>query len=816
MININKPHPRIFCHRRLPLIAAVAAALAPQLPAAAEEALVLEEIRVTATRRAETDLQSTPVSVSAITTRDIEQMVPSDLGDIAANVPNFSAAKPAGFNAASFAIRGVGQTSIIVYQDPQVGVTVDDFVLPNIQTQLLEMFDIEQVEVLRGPQGTLFGKNTTGGVINIKTKRPLFEQTSLDINARLASFGRREVRLAANLGASDTLAFRAAGLYVKSDGFWENGSSYGPVTAFDPTHPSLGESGRGNGEDLGGDDSISGRLKALWQPRDNFTALLQYEILRDDGDSPPVANGTPAAAPLVFNALGLTADSGDQLDRGGVTNRDDLLLRMSDGHQVDVDGYYMNLDWELGNYTLSSVTGYREQESYLPSTYTGEVGPNSLFDAVRVDERETFQQEVRIASNLDGPFNFVAGAFYQDDETTFCVVQVLGFLDLLGLGTSAFGDPTWWNNNPQVLCNQQEADNWAVFADFTYDFSERLSLGAGIRYTAESKDWIGRNQVFFQQLNGGFDPDLTWEDFGSPLDAADFDRYSTGVLSDSEDWREPTWRATLSYAINQQVFSYFTYARGFKSGAYNDQTGTSGSPITPASAAPTDPEVADSFELGVKSDLYDNRLRLNLAAFYVEYSDAQRDLVAVFDNPFGGSFQETRFFNAAEVTAMGLEGELVALVTDELTLRANFGWLDTEYDTFQADTDFDGTVDVDLSNRDVNRAPEWQWSVDAIYEHELLSGSLTWVASANYEDEAIFVYSNVDPAYDGITDERTLYSLSVTYRDAGDKYFVRLFGRNLSDEEYRVGELPVADLWTMSYYGEPRSYGIEFGMSFGK
>src|SRR5690606_40811866 len=126
---------------------------------------MLEEVRVPATRRSETDIQTTAVSVSAITSNDIERMTPRDLGDIASMVPNFSAAKPAGFNAASFAMRGVGQTSIIVYQDPQVGATVDDFVIPNIQTQLLEMFDIAQSEVLRGPQATLFGKTTPGGVI---------------------------------------------------------------------------------------------------------------------------------------------------------------------------------------------------------------------------------------------------------------------------------------------------------------------------------------------------------------------------------------------------------------------------------------------------------------------------------------------------------------------------------------------------------------------------------------------------------------------------------------------------------------------------
>tara|TARA_R110002110_G_scaffold205066_1_gene416618 strand:- start:6225 stop:8690 length:2466 start_codon:yes stop_codon:yes gene_type:complete len=776
----------------------------------------LEEVMVTATRRAETDIQTTPVSVSALTTRDIEELIPRDLGDIAVQVPNFIAGKQPGFKAAAFAMRGVGTTSIIVYQDAQVGVTIDDFVLPSVQTQNMEMFDIEQVEVLRGPQGTLFGKNTTGGVINVKTKRPQIDETTVDIRGKIEEHGRYEGRFAVNYGATDTLAFRAAGIYMKSDGYYENGAEYGPVTAFDPASPFLGESGRGNGDDVGGDDSFSGRLKALWQPSDNVSALLQYEIIRDRGDSPPSVNTTKANAPVVFNALGLGSDSGSPLDRGAVTNRDSALLNMSDGHVVDIDGVYLNVDWTFGEYTLSSVTGYREQESELPNTYTGEVGPNSLFDANRRDERETFQQEFRIASDFNGPFNFVAGAFYQEDETTFCVNQVLGFLDLLGLGSDNFGDPTFFDSNPQVLCNAQEAENWAVFGDFTYNFAERWSFGGGLRWTNEEKEWTGRNQVFYQALEGGFDPNLTWRDFNDPLDAANFSRYPTGVVKDDESWDEPTWRATVSYDVSDDTFSYFTYSRGFKSGGYNDQTGTSGVPITPASAAPTDPEKADSFEIGVKSDLFDNRLRLNVSAFYVEYSDAQRDLVASFENEFGGTFQETRFFNAADMTAQGLEVEFTAALTDNFTLRGNIGYLDAEYDEFTADTDFDGIDDVDLSNEDVNRAPELQWSLDAIYEHSMMGGEMRWQANVNYEDDSIFTYSVVGPEFHGRTDDRTLFNASVTYTESAGRYFVRLYGKNLTDEEYRIGELPVADLWNFAYFGEPRTLGLEAGMFFGK
>ena len=520
-------------------------------------------------------------------------------------------------------------------------------------------------------------------------------------------------------------------------------------------------------------------------------------------------------APLTYNFLGLGKDKGDPLKNAAVTDRDDLLLNMSDGHQVDIDGYYLNVDWTIDEYTISSVTGYREQDSELPNTYTGEVGPGgSTFDANRQDHRETFQQEIRVASEFNGPFNFVAGGFYQTDDTTFCVNQVLGFLDLFGLGADNFGDPTFFDNNPQVLCNEQEAENYAFFGDFTYDFAERWSFGGGARWTKEEKDWTGRNQVFYQALEGGFDPNLTWEDFSDPLGAAKFNKYSTGVLKDDESWDEPTYRATISYEFSDDLFTYFTYSHGFKSGAYNDQTGTTGAPITPESAAPTDPEKADSYELGFKADLLDNSARLDVAAFYVEYSDAQRDLVATFENEFGAEFQETRFFNAADMEVYGLEVQFTVAVTDNFTLRGNGSYLHSEYNKFVADTNDDGIDDVDLSNADVNRAPEYQWNLDAIYEHDLFGGDMRWVLNANYTDESIFVYSAVAPQYDGMTDDVTLLNASVTYTASDGKYFVRAYGKNLTDETYKVGELPVADLWTFAYYGEPQTVGLEFGMSF--
>ena len=176
-------------------------------------------------------------------------------------------------------MRGTTETSIILYKESPVGVTMDEFVLPSMQTSNLEMFDIEAVEVLRGPQGTLFGKNTTGGVINVRTKQPVLNENSGEVQVQLGDFGTRKVNLGLNFG-NDTLAFRFAGMYLESDGYYKNGAVWGPLCC---GMDNDGESGVGDGSDLGGDDVFSGRAKLLWSPSEDFNLTLQYEFVRDQG-----------------------------------------------------------------------------------------------------------------------------------------------------------------------------------------------------------------------------------------------------------------------------------------------------------------------------------------------------------------------------------------------------------------------------------------------------------------------------------------------------------------------------------------------------
>ena len=795
----------------------------------------LSEIVVTATRRT-TNLQSTPVAVSAVDSQLIAQSNPKDLGDLSIYVPNFSASKITGFNAASFAMRGLGQNNIIVYFEPPVGVLVDDFVVPSVQTQLLDTFDISQVEVLRGPQGTLFGKNTTGGAVVVKTKRPDMIDFGVEVRARYGSFNTRQIQASLDLPIiPGQLAARFVGGYEKSDGYYHNGACYGPVTDLLTSQqitPSkfAGAQGCGDGSSLGGKDVFNGRAKLQWEPSADVTILAQYEILRDHSATVPSVNETPNdPANFLFSALnvgspqyspyGASLAHSDPLDNAGVTNRDSSLMFMSKGHRVDVDGYYLNMDFNVGVGKFTSITGYRNQRSRLPSTYTGQapVAPDgdvlSLFDATRDDNRNTFQQEVRFSSDFSGPFDFVAGAFYQHENIDFCVNQLLGFLDLT-YGPLPFGA---WNDSPYILCNGQKSNSTAVYAQGNYKLTDKLTFTAGGRYTWEDKTWRGRQQVFIPQLNGGFDPSIT---INEALDASVY-KFTAGTVDVNNKASSPSWHFGLSYQATPDFFLYASYTRGFKSGGFNDQIGsfhpfvnTDGSDnptLFAAAAAPTKPEYADSFEAGIKTESFDHRLRFNLTGFYVKYRDLQKQIVVPLDVG-GQTAQVTTYFNAASATVKGLEGELTATPAEGLTFHGVLGYQDAHYDKYVTPI----AAGYDLATAPMDRAPKWQWTIAANYHVPITQGlKVEFNGDISYTGRNLFTQSIVTPDQNTFLEARTLLNASITLAQSDDAWWIRGIARNITDKRYRVSSQVVGGLWTFTQYGEPRYFGVEVGMKFG-
>ena len=780
-------------------LAMVVVVLAPQLAYAQ-----LEEIIVTATRRAETDIQTTPVSVSVVSESELDKLFAQDIGEIASYVPNFSAATITGFNAASFAMRGAAETDIIVYFDPKVGVIVDDFVIPHVQTQLLDPFDIEAIEVLRGPQGTLFGKNTTAGALVVRTKRPNFDSSESEASVSFGSFGDLKARFASNQPINDKLAFRFAGAYQKSDGYYRNGKVDAPIDAFGA---GIGDAGAtdgsplaGDGRRLGGKDVFSGRAKLLWRASENTKIFGQLEVIRDRSDSVPVVNVTPDKAGQLATLFGFPGvpDGVDPIDFAGIHGSD--IVNLDEGQKVDVFGAYLNFEHEMEGHTLYGLIGYRDQESRLPNEYLGTTY-ESFFAATRDDDRQTLQAEVRIASNSDTAFNYVAGAFVQTNDVDFCVLQQLGLVEFFGSAVPSILD----NKTPLLLCNRQDSQSVAGFVDITYDISDKFQLGAGVRLTNEKKNYIAR-----QGLPIGFIFPGGLASISEPLAGADFSQAAAFVQTDSESWTEPTWRLTGSYHFNDDVFGYATVSRGFKSGGYNDQAGSGGFDNFPLQAY--DPEFATNFEIGVKSTLADGKVRFNATAFTVNYEDFQRSTVVTVP---GTAFQETRTFNAADVDASGLELELTAQLSDNLILRANIGLLDTEYNEFLLDRNLDGVLE-DFSGRTVVRSPDLTAGIDLTYIQYLIGdGSIRWNLNYNHEDENTYYYNDdIGSAFDTVLEARDIINASITWTDANDLYHVSLFGKNISDDRYKTASQAVGALWTFASYGAPVAFGVEFGARF--
>ncbi|MEZ5743052.1 MAG: TonB-dependent receptor [Sphingomonadaceae bacterium] len=795
----------------------VASAQENTAPQAQTRSSGISEIIVTATRR-ETDLQKTPVAVSAIDSSLIEQANVDNIGGLASFAPNFSAETITGFNAASFAMRGVGQNNIIVYFEPPVAVLVDDFVMPSVQTQLLDTFDVEQVEVLRGPQGTLFGKNTTGGAVTIRTKRPEMNYIGVDAKAQVGSFGTFTMKGAANIPLiEDVLALRLVGGYEESDGYYKNGGCYGPVTAFFADSKFNGVSGCLDGRDIGGKDVWNARAKLLFEPTSNISALFQYEWLRDRSGTVPSVNenfrytGQAAFLTDLLNTGSYQPNNRDPLDNAAITLRNDAFQR--DKQRINVDGLYANIDIDFGIGTLTSVTGWRKQTSRLPNSYAGHAPvaadgqPLSIFDASRDDDRKTFQQEVRFATDTGGPFDMILGGFYQKDKVDFCVSQILGFLDLTG-GPLPFGN---WNDTPYILCNAQKAESKAVFGEGTFEITPELSLTGGLRYTWEDKTWRGRQQAFIPTLGGGFDPTIT---LSEPLDASVYN-FPAGVITVRDKAKELTYRVSLGYQATPDTYIYATHARGFKGGGFNDQIGgfaPFGDDLAAfaEAARATDPETADSFELGLKTQAWDNRVRFNLTGFYVKYNDLQRQLnVPLIVN--GQPNQVTIFVNAASAKVKGIEAELTAEPADNLTLRGILGYQDAKYGAYDAPN-----AGYDLSTSPLDRAPKWQWTIDGTYVIPAGGHDIVLNGNVAYQSRNLFTQAIDDPLGNTYLNSRTLLNASITFREVDNKYYLRLIGQNLTDERYRTASQNVAGLWLNSQFGPPRFFGVELGVSFGQ
>lgn len=818
--------------------------LASSIGALAQEssggASALEEVIVTGTKR-DISQQDLAIAVSTVTASQLNKTFQNNVTELAQFAPNVTLTPQNGFNAIAGGMRGTGFISILVTKDPSVGITVDEFAFNHVQSQFVEVFDIEQVEIFRGPQGTLFGKNTTAGAIAFTTIKPeVGGEVSGNFEVNYGQFASNDsdfhkFKFALNMPLSDTLAARLAVIKDYSDGFYSNtkpmggelvclACSDGP--SFIPGQPTTDEirstfPTTGDGANIGGRDVLAAKLKFRWEPSDRYSADLMFEYLDDNSETVATANETPGNEAYVWPIIGFPGiqDAGisDPFNTGQSYTQT-RAVDLNGGHQVDAEGIYLNQSFQLGQYEIKSITGIRNQDEILASTYTGEAY-TSLYDASRNSQRRQFQQELRLVSQLDGPFNYVTGAAVYGDDVEFLVFGNLGFFGPLG-GTNFYDDKY------EVQVTNQDRLTWAVYADGTYEVNEKLSISAGIRYTEDKKDFqrfnLGTaanpvsNFVTLEQFQGPHTNPLPLSAFGNQQDL-------------SETFDAVTYRLVADYNLSDDIMLYGSYATGFVAGGFSETCGSD------FSCAPYDSEENTNIEFGLKSDLLDGAVRLNLAAFYTTYENLQRDTVVTFIDAAGNTFQETVAVNEGESTAKGFEAELQWAVNNNLRIDANFGWLDHTYDSYSPGinpTDLGlpagDPIEADLSGLDVPFSPEFNYNVSATYFQDLKNGAtLTYNLTVNYQDEAetspfpangqgVDANGNLVIQQKANTqmEERTLVNAYISYAGADNGIEISLYGKNLTDEVYRVAANPVATLWNFTRHGPPRELGVQIGYSF--
>jgi iron complex outermembrane receptor protein len=573
----------------------------------------------------------------------------------------------------------------------------------------------------------------------------------------------------------------------------------------------------GDGSRIGGKDVLAAKLKFRWEPSDSFLLDFIYEYLNDDSQPVANANETPSFAEegYIFPIIGFPGiEEMGWTDpfRTGQSWQQNAAIDMAGGHQVDADGLYLNMTWSFDNYLLKSITGYRETDEIFASTYTGEAY-TSLYDASRNTQRDQFQQELRLTSTFDGPFNFVAGAAYFIDDVQFIVFGNLGFF--LPLAGAEF-----YRERFEIQWTEQDRTSYAFYLDGTYNISDKASVSAGIRYTKDKKDFVRWSLGTAENPVSNF---ITLDQYVGPHVNPLPESAFGNVVYDSESWSKPTYRLVFDYFWRDNLMTYASYATGFNAGGFSETCGS------PTNCDPYAEEENDNFEIGMKSDFLDGTLRLNVALFYTQYENLQRDTVVSIVDAAGNLFQETVAVNVGESTAKGFEIEMNWLPTDNLRFDFNLGTLDHEYDNYSPEN-----VDpvpmylpgpprtMDFSALKPPFSPELNWGVAATYFQGLSSGgSITYNASVHYQDEY-----ETDPfpangqGADSIGEpiiiqkgntqgeDRTLVDAFIQWQSPSQTWALTLYGKNLTDETWRSTGQAVATLWNFTHHGPPREIGV--------
>ncbi|ARR54757.1 TonB dependent receptor [Rhizorhabdus wittichii DC-6] len=738
------------------VLAAPALAQGAAAPAAdaAEEAQGLSDIVVTARRRTE-PLQATPLAVSALDSRRLEEARVSNITDLTNLTPSITLARNTTNPTSLFPwIRGFGTKSTDPAAEPPIAITIDGIYQAQLVGAFVNLFDVEAIEVLRGPQGTLLGKNAPAGGLSIRTRRP---------GEEFAAKGQIEYGSFKNLHASGWVDVPLV-----------PGALFGTVSA-NYQHSNGYQKNIVTGQTLGGINTSSFRAGLLAKLGDSTTWYVTAQYDQDKGEDagdrnisttdPLVVPGLTYVVPPSASLTCTNAYSRALCANGTLPNNRRYTTQALPGPDRDSHNFSVasNLDVDTGPVALALVTGYRQFRELAFSDIDGtQLG---IIDSRYDGNYRAFSQEFRVASSdgggldMGGRLRWLVGSYYFNyDYDRFNRSTTLGA--------------------PSTTYQEGETKSYALFAHAEFDILSNLNLSGGIRQTWDRKTHLSRAQRFFS----GIDPEF----------------------SQRHAWDNISYDVTLNYNITPNNMIYVRRATGYRGGGFT------GVPATALAVSTADPETVGAWEFGSKNDFFNHRLRINLSVFRNKFQDLQRVITVPVDV---APFFVQRLLNVASGITQGAEVELQARPVSGLTLRANLGYLDAKYTQFNANV----TGNLANGNADLTflRFPytsKWTAQFGATYEADLgSSGKLVFSADYNYRSR----YNVTDLNYAfGEQKGFGLLSGTITWRDADDRYSVSVFGRNLTDKFYIDGGDAVGGLTTYVSDGPPREWGVSVGFNF--
>ena len=745
----------------------------------------LEEIIVTTQRRAES-LQDIPLAVTAFSGEELRSQGIVDIKGVTERTPGFTMGE---FNPGQtqLYIRGIGSNEDGAAGDQSVVVFVDEVYIGRSAGQDVDLFDLERVEVLRGPQGTLFGRNVVGGAVNVITKKP-GDEPEVVLEGSFGSYDLVTLRGLASGPIADNLYGKLSFSSRRRDGYLENqlGNFASFLAGTGISSPQLDDQ-RIRKIDR---DSIRGSLR--WVASDtvevnlgaNFSTIDEHGAVRHFIDGPAGAVLFPANSALIPNYASdihkvLTDDPGRFTnDIVGLTARIDwditpniMFTSLSSHREVDA----VNLEHGLGSPNFSNI---------LLSSGVIPFGVDGFNDYS--DDSTTFTQEFRLTSTGESRFQWVAGLYYLTEEVDRTETATLGIK--IPIGGGQFLNAPGLNANNGVASDMQQAEttSFAAFGQVTYDITDQLSVVVGGRYTSDDKE-VGR----VGRPNGV-----------SVLAAYDL---PASLPSQSADWSEFTGKVGVNWQLNDDVFFYGTVSEGYKSGGYQGLAGTGIQASTPF-----EPEFATLYEIGAKTEWLDNRVRANIAAFFTDYEDLQILQLLVPNTAPPGTPGTLFTQNAANAEVRGVELEFVAAVTDNFTIQGSVTTLDTEFKNFFAPAGFrppdgGGGTSASRVGNELRNAPELAYNLLARYTQSLASGAeLNYQIDFRHKDQVNQDPDNLDfasvPEYD-------LSDVRVSWLNADGSFEIAGWITNVFDEKYFIHNFPgLGD--GLATAGPPRMYGV--------